>query len=219
LWEQIIDGPDSYGALYIEPAGDGGFVIAGGIAAGEESDMLVLKVDSGGREQWRRTVGAAGTPDVNHGLVVRPDGSILVVGYSRSWNARDNDILAATLSPEGEIERLAMYGGAGDDRPMLAKLGRDGRVWIVGRTSSAGAGESDLVLTGLDSKGDFLGGAITLGGARDDIGTAIHPLADSLLVAGYSLNLGRGGEDSFVARISMPGAGKHPAFEARVVGQ
>lgn len=217
LWERIVDGPDSYGALYIEPAGDGGFVIAGGIAAGEESDMLVLKVDSNGREQWRRSVGAAGTPDVNHGLAVRPDGSILIVGYSQSFGARDNDIMAATLSASGEIKRIAMFGGAGDDRPMLLKLGEDGRAWVVGRTTSAGAGEADLIVTGLDAKGDFDGGAITLGGSADDVGTAVFPLADSLLVSGYSLNLGRGGEDAFVARISKPGSKKHPAFEARII--
>lgn len=218
VWERIIDGPDSYGALYIEPAGDGGFVIAGGIAAGEESDILVLKVDADGKELWRRSVGAAGTPDVNHGLVVRPDGRILVVGYSMSWGARGNDMLAATLSPSGAVVRREMLGGAGDDRPILAKAGPDGRVWIVGRTSSAGAGGSDLIVTGLDPDGSFDGSALTVGGALDDVGTAIHPLAGgSLLVAGYSLNLGRGGEDAFVMRIARPGKVKHPAFERRIV--
>jgi hypothetical protein len=218
VWERIIEGPESLGALYIEPAGDGGFIVSGGISSGEESDLLVLKLDSEGKELWRRMVGAPGTPDVNHGLVVRPDGTIVVVGYSKSWGARDNDILAATLSPAGKVLRREMLGGAGDDRPILAKAGPEGRIWIVGRTSSAGAGEADLVATSLDSRGSFEGGAITIGGPLDDIGTAIRPLADgSLLVAGYSRNLGQGGEDAFVARVSKPSRVRNLAFERRVI--
>lgn len=218
LWERIYGGPASYGALYIEPAGDGGFIIAGGIGMGSDSDMLVLKVDAEGRELWRRTVGTPTGRDVNHGLVVRPDGRIVVVGYSQSWGSRDNDILAATLSPSGEIIRRELLGGAADDRPILAKLDALGRVWIVGYTKSAGAGGWDVIVARLDAQGSFDGGAITLGGASDDNGTAIRPLADgSLLVAGYS-PLGQGGEDAFVARITVPDwPAQHPAFTRRAV--
>jgi hypothetical protein len=221
LWERIIAAPQSLGALYIEPAGDGGFVIAGGIAGigeGADSDILVLKVDNEGRELWRRTIGSPTGPDVNHGLVVRPDRTIIVLGYSKSWGARDNDLLAATLSPQGEVLRRELLGGASDDRPILAKADAQGRIWIVGYTKSAGEGGWDLIVARLDAAGRFDGGAVTLGGPADDNGTAIRPLADgSLLVAGYS-PLGRGGEDAFVARIAMPEwPASHPSFVRKVV--
>ena len=233
IWERIIAGPYSLGALYIEPAGDGGFVVAGGIgtaiAGGEahdsggrksDSDMLVLKLDGEGRELWRRTIGTPGGDDVNHGLVVRPDGRIVVVGYSKSWGSRDNDILAATLSPDGEVLRRELLGGAADDRPIQARLDAAGRVWIVGYTRSAGEGGWDVIVARLDAAGSFEGGVLTLGGQSDDNGTAIRPLADgSLLVAGYS-PLGRGGEDAFVVRIALPSwPARHPAFVRRVVNQ
>ena len=218
-WERIHAGEGSLAALYIEPAGDGGFIIAGGVDAGGESDMLVMKVDGEGRELWRRAVGGRGTSDVNHGLVVRPDGRIVVVGYSRSWEARDNDILAVTLSPGGEVLRREMLGGAGDDRPILPKLDPSGNVWIAGYTKSAGAGGWDVIVTRLDPSGSFDGAALTLGGPEDDNGTAVLPLADgSALVAGYSRNLGVGGEDAFVARITPPAWDRpHPAFARRVI--
>jgi hypothetical protein len=220
VWERIYGGPDSYAALYVEPAGDGGFIVAGGIAVGENSDVLVMKVDSQGRELWRRTVGSAEANDVNHGLVVLPGGRIVVVAYSQSWGARGNDILAATLSPDGNVLKREMIGGADDDRPILAKADGEGRVWIIGYTKSAGAGGWDVIVTRLDSQGSFEGGALTLGGPKDDNGTAIRPLADgSALIAGYSRNLGSDSEDAFVARIDDADfAEAHPAFTPRVIG-
>jgi len=219
VWERIIEGPESIGALYIEAASGDGFVVAGGIARGEDSDIFVLKLDSDGRELWRRTIGTPEARDVNHGLTLLPNGNIVVVGYSQSWGARDNDILAVILSPAGDVLRREMLGGAQDDRPILARSDAEGRVWIVGYTRSAGAGDWDLILARLDRDGAYEPGVIILGGTADDNGTAIRPLADgSVLVAGYSTGLGGGAQDAFVARIAgATFSPPHPAFERRTV--
>ena len=60
---------------------------------------------------------------------------------------------------------------------------------------------------------------MTLGGPADDNGTAVLPLgAGAVLVAGYSLNLGPGRQDAFVARLTRPaGARAHPAFRRTIV--
>lgn len=220
IWERVIGGPNSIAALYIEPAGDGGFIVAGGIDAGsDDSDILVLKLDADGREIWRQRVGGPGTSDVNHGLAVRPDGRILVVGYSQSWGARDNDILAATLSPDGKILKQEMYGGANDDRPILLKLGQNGRAWIAGYTKSGSVGGWDMIVTSLDESGSFEDRALIIGSPADDNGTAILPLADgSLIAAGYSRGLGSDSEDAFVVHIAKPAWTRaHPDFARRVV--
>jgi len=219
VWERIIEAPESLGALYIAAAADGGFVVAGGIGSGE-GDIVVIKLDGDGRELWRRTIGSAEASDVNHGLALLANGNIVVVGYSRSWGARDNDLLAATLSPTGEVLAIDMLGGAGDDRPILAKADAAGGVVIVGQTASAGAGGTDLMLARLGPDGSFMPGVITLGTAAEDHGTAIHPLGGGdLLVAGYSNAAGgRGGQDAFLARLSAPSWGRsNPAFERRQV--
>lgn len=213
VWERIIEGPESLGALYIAAAADGGFVVAGGIASGA-GDMIVLKLDRDGQEQWRRTIGSAEASDVNHGLVVLADGRIVLVGYSQSWGMRGNGILAATLSPAGEVLRLAMLDGAGDDRPTFARGDGEGRVVIVGRSDSAGAGGDDLILARIEADGSYSPGVVTLGSRASDRGTAVHPLPDgALLAAGYSRALGGGGEDAFVVRLAAPGWSEpHPAF-------
>ena len=222
LWERVHDAPETWGALYIEPVADGSFIVAGSTErGGDGGDMFVMKVDGEGRELWRKRVGTPDWDEINHGLLIRPDGRIVVVGYTHPQGGEVNDLVAATLSADGEVERLERFGGNGDDRAILAKADSGGTVWIVGQTASAGAGGSDLLLTSLDSRGAFTGAAVTLGGSADDNGTAVLPLgSDALLVAGYSRNLGPGGQDAFVARLTRPASGRaHPAFRRTIVKQ
>jgi uncharacterized delta-60 repeat protein len=200
-WRRVHSGPASDPALYVEPSGDGGFIIAGGYI----DDVLVLKIDAHGEEVWRRTLGTPGAVDNDHGLVVLADGRIVIVGYTASWGSRNNDMLAATLSPAGKLLSLETFGGADDDRAILAHADANGRVWVVGYTRSTGAGGWDVIVTRLDAHGSFEGGVTTLGSAADDNGTAIRALGDgSLLVAGYTRAFGHGGEDAFIARLSPP---------------
>jgi hypothetical protein len=221
LWERIHDAPETWGALYIEPASDGGYIIAGGLTGDGDSDMFVMKVDDDGQERWRKRVGTPDWDEINHGLLLRADGRIVLVGYTHPHGGQVNDLVAATLSANGEVERLERFGGSGDDRAILAKADPGGTVWVVGQTASAGAGGSDLLLTSLDPSGAFTGSAVTLGGPADDNGTAVLPLGpDAVLVAGYSRNLGPGRQDAFVARLTRPAGGRaHPAFRRSIVKQ
>lgn len=203
-WRRNYGGPGNDVALYIERVGDEGFVLAGGAESPQgDSEILVMKVDRDGNEVWRRTFGETGTDDINHGLAVLRDGRIVVPGYSKSWDSRDNDIVAAILTPEGEVAHIDLIGGPGDDRAMTAKADADGRVWIVGYANSTGAGALDVVITALDADTGFTNVFATFGGPADDNGTAILPLRDdSFLVAGYSENLATPSKDSFVMRVA-----------------
>ena len=218
-WERIYGGAEAWSALYIEPAGDGGFIIAGGTDGGGDVDMFVQKVDADGRQQWRKRVGTPDWDEVNHGLVVRSDGAIVLTGYTHRRGERSNDLLAATLSPDGEVERIERLGGKGDDRAILAKADSAGRVWIVGHSTSAGAGGVDMLLARIGPDGAFDRAAITIGGAADDHGTAILPMADgSLLLGGYSRGLGVGAQDAFVLRLTKPAWDRpNPAFVRETV--
>lgn len=218
-WERIHDAPDNWGALNIAPARDGGFIVAGRATIGDDGDMFAMKVDAEGRELWRRRVGTTDWNEINHGLVVRPNGDIVLVGYTHRRGEEVNDLVAATLSPGGEVRRLERLGGKGDDRTILARADRMGRIWIVGHTASAGAGGDDLLVARLDQNGSYELAALTIGGSETDRGTAVQPLDDgSLLLAGYSTGLGRGRQDAFLIRLAAPAMDRaHPAFRRTVV--
>lgn len=217
-WRRVLAEKGSNGALYVEPAGDGSFIVAGGTDGDGDADILVIKIDARGNEIWRRKIGARGTDDINHGLVVLPDGRIVVPGYTASWGARERDFMAATLDRDGNIQRLETYGGPGDDHVILAKPDATGRVWMIGYSKSAGAGDWDIMITALNTQGSFQDGLILVGGSLDDNGTAIRPLANGdLLIGGYSNNVGAGGADAFVARLSAPELKPHPLFKVTKV--
>ena len=211
-WRRVYGSSGNDAALYIEATADGGFVIAGGVEEPDgDSQMLAMKVDADGREVWRRTLGEGGKDDTNHGLALLPDGRIVVTGYSKSWDARDHDVVVALLSPAGEVERIDTIGGADDDRPITPKVDAQGIVWIVGYTKSAGAGGWDVLVTSYDPRSGFGNVFATFGGTNDDNGTAIQPLPDgTLLVAGYSRNLSTASPDAFVMRVSAFGDDELP---------
>ena len=218
LWERIFGGPETWSALYIEPTGDGSFVIAGGTDGGGDSDMFVLKVDAEGRELWRRRVGTADWDEINHGLEILADGRIVLIGYAHARESEQNDLVAATLSNDGQVQRLERFGGTGDDRAINGRADASGLVWIIGQTGSAGMGGNDLLLTAFDPDRGFTGGAMTLGGASDDHGTVVHPLGGgALLIAGYSRGLGGDAQDAFVAKLGIPGAETNKAFRQTVI--
>ena len=221
LWERIHDAPESWAALYIKPAPGGGFIIAGGTTVDGDGDLFAMKVDADGQELWRKRAGTKDWDEVNHGLVVRPDGRIVLVGYTHTRGEEANDLVAATLTADGEVERIERLGGPGDDRAILAKSDAAGRVWIVGHTDTAGSGGTDLLLARLDATGSFDGSAITIGGPAGDNGTAVLPLADgSIMLAGYSTGLGGGGQDAFVLRLDAAvGMQPHPAFRRQAVAE
>lgn len=219
MWERLHDAPESWGALYISPASDGGLIVAGGTETNGDRDMFAMKLDSQGQELWRKRVGTPDWDEVNHGLVVRPDGDILLVGYTHRRGDEANDVVAASLAASGAVKRLERFGGNGDDRAILAKSDSQGRVWIVGHTNSAGAGGTDLLLVRLDSRGRFEPAALTIGGSADDNGTALLPLGDgTLLLAGYSQGLGGGRQDGFVLHLAKPDWGRpNAAFQRQQV--
>ena len=216
-WERIHDAPESWGALYVEPAPDGGFIIAGGTSAAGDSDMFAMKVDVEGREVWRKRAGTPDWNEINHGLVVRPNGEIVLVGYTNRGEG-PNDVVAATLTADGDTRRIERWGGNADDRAILARSGSNDRIWIVGHTASTGAGGDDAFVTSLSAEGSFEGGAVVVGGKEDDRGTAVLPLSDgSVVMAGYSRSLGSSSEDAFVLRLTTPSLEAHPSFRREVV--
>lgn len=217
VWRRMFTEGATSGGLYIAPSGDGAFILSGGATEGDNTDVLVMKVDADGRELWRRVVGAPVTSDVNHGLVVRSDGRIVVVGYTQSWGAVGNDIFAMTLSREGEVLSHSVIGGAGDDHAILARADQEGRIWVVGYTKSAGDGDWDVILAALDDGGAFAPGAAIISGAADDNGAAILPLpGGDLLVGGYSASFGSGHADAFLMRIARPDLSQpDPRFTVR----
>lgn len=211
-WRRVFAEKGSNGALYVEPAGDGNFIVAGGTSPDGMADILVMKVDANGNEIWRRTIGAPGTDDINHGLAVLKDGRIALAGYTNSWGAGEHDLLIALLDADGDTLSIETIGGAGDERARSLKEGEDGGLWIVGHASSAGGDQKGIVVRA-DRNGHFNDGVLLVGSDGEDVISAVHPLGpDDILIGGYG---GKAASDAYVARLADVRLRAHPAFKVR----
>jgi outer membrane protein assembly factor BamB len=73
-WNREIDGTISYSSSSVKPTIDGGYIVVGyGSSGGSFSDLLLVKIDSIGNDQWRTTYGSE-FGDYGHGVQQTADG-------------------------------------------------------------------------------------------------------------------------------------------------
>jgi hypothetical protein len=121
---------------------DGGYVIAGWTdvnAAGVSNDVLIVKTDANGQQQWSRIYGGAyndlGTD------IIRVAGGYVVAAIKGS-NA-DENIWLLRLDENGDTLWTLNYGGNSPDGAMAVCDNGDGTYGITGYTNSGGNGSTD----------------------------------------------------------------------------
>ena len=82
------------------------------------NDVLLLKTDANGKEQWHKTFGGSGD-DNAHTVIVNRKNDIVLTGYGDYWgHAGKMDMFLKQISSEGEDIWTQTYGGAENDRAM-----------------------------------------------------------------------------------------------------
>jgi uncharacterized delta-60 repeat protein len=124
-----------------------GKVVVGGHIAGNHSDLLVMRLDSTG--SYDTTFGAGGivitdfqnsSNDETNGLVIQPDGKIVIAGWS-SINV--NDVAVVRYNTDGSVD--STFGAAGRVSTDLGRveeghhiaLQPDGKILVAGFASSS----------------------------------------------------------------------------------
>jgi hypothetical protein len=91
-----------------------------------------------GAQEWLRQYSGESYNSQNrgHALAVRPDGSIVVTGYSRE-PATDYDFVTLAYAPDGTALWTNRYDSPehGDDEPFLVATDESGDVWVAGQSA------------------------------------------------------------------------------------
>jgi uncharacterized delta-60 repeat protein len=158
----------------------------------------------------------AGTDDTATGVVVQPDGRIVVGGWSNK--AGTYDFAAVRLFANGGLDPsfgtggFALVGIANTDKAYALAAGNAGTLVLAG-VASAG-GDDDLGVVRLTADGGLdpgfnggVGRAFSLGGQEQARAAAVLS-DDSILLAGYR------GADSIVVRVAPDGTFTDTAFGA-----
>ncbi|MGM0566164.1 MAG: hypothetical protein ACQESX_05350 [Bacteroidota bacterium] len=120
---------------FIIPSGDGQFLIGGytTLVSGNESDMILIKISSGGEEIWSKTYGFDSTDVANSALLLN-DG-YLVQGKSIVGEDNQNITLFKT-DFDGVMQWSKQYGGEAVEELLDMKALEDGTFLACGYSGS-----------------------------------------------------------------------------------
>ena len=192
-WAQTLGGISGDVGLSLAIAPDGCLLLTGLIisfGAGNE-DVLLAKFQSDGSLTWAQTLGGT-LYDRGYSLVIAPDGSLALTGYTNSFGAGSFDVLLAKFQTSGTFAWAKILGGTNNDGGLGVVLSPEGNIVITGYTYSFGAGADDVLVAQYYSNGTFAW-AKTLGGTQGDCGYVLTLSPEgSIIVTGQTYSFGTG---------------------------
>jgi hypothetical protein len=206
-WAETIGKRDDKARSIIQSS-DGGYVVAGYTTTLTyfsssstdrvitDVDMYVVKLDSGGKVQWTKTIGKRYDDEEAYSIIQSSDGGYVVAGRTESFGAGGSDVYVVKLDSGGKVQWEKTIGGGSDDVAYSIIQSSDGCYVIAGWTRSFwsfGAGSSDVYVVKLDSEGKVQWEK-TIGGGSDDVAYSIIQSSDGCyVIAGYTASFVREG--------------------------
>jgi hypothetical protein len=173
LWSRTYGSSGSEGARAMVQTPDGGFLMAGYTwsAGNGASDILLVKTDAGGNQQWMKTIGSTSW-EFAYGLCNAAGGGYYVAGYTTGYGAHSKDVFLVKTDPDGNEQWHKVFGGPDIEVGRSVVQTPDGSVLVCGYTQSLGAGEDDILLIKTDAEGNQKW-TRTYGGASSDLGKQV----------------------------------------------
>lgn len=108
-------------------------------------DLVVVKYDENGIQQWNQTWGGA-VSDYGSGITVDPSGAVYCAGTTRSFGAGERDLVLVKLNGNGVLQWNYTWGGSQYDYGYGVALDELGNIYLTGTTTNFGVGWNDMVL-------------------------------------------------------------------------
>lgn len=153
-WSKAFGGVDGDQARFVEPTGDNGYIVSGwtvSFGAGN-SDMWILKLDSGGNIEWQNTYGG-GADDRGFSIARTSDGGYITAGRTESFGAGNADIWILRLDSAGLVQWQETVGSTYDEDARSALELPGGDFVVTGKDSYYGTAAHDFWVLKMDSDG------------------------------------------------------------------
>lgn len=204
-WNRSWGGASIEHGYSIIQTSDGGYAVTGytmSYGAGD-SDIFLAKFDGSGNLNWSRTWGGTNA-EIGTGLVQTSDGGYAITGYTKSYGAGNNDVIALKYDSTGAFSWSKSWGGTSNETGESIVQTSDGGLAIAGETYGYGAGGADVFLIKLTSAG-ILSWNKVWGGTSNEIDRKLVQTSDGgFAIAGYSASYGTGG-DIFLTKCDSSG--------------
>lgn len=136
-WERRYTGPGSNTDKAVRVLGWGGnvFAVGSSYATGARRDVVVVKYNSAGNEQWvARLDGPDHLDDVPTDAAMTADGDVIVVGWTQTEFSGHDWLIARVDGPTGNVEWTQTLNGANslDDDAVAMTFDSSGNIVVTG---------------------------------------------------------------------------------------
>jgi hypothetical protein len=169
---------DEFGAS-VQQTADGGYIIAGekevplnssGLANGR--DVLLIKTDTFGTQQWQKQYSFADlSDDFGYSVQLTNDGGYIILGQTKDFVSWDEDVYLIKTDANGDSLWTKTFEGVGWTCGYSVQQTTDGGFVITGRINS------DVCLIKTDGSGNEQWNK-TFGGTGYDIGRSVQQTTD-----------------------------------------
>ena len=131
LWNRTFGGNDRDFAYSVQLTSDGGYILTGTTRSfdADHNDLLMVKTDSNGNEQWNRTIVGPNGDNRLYSILQNPEGGYVIVGGTGS-GGESYDVWLVGTDSDGYVQWQTTFGGTGHDVARSVLLALDGG-WVV----------------------------------------------------------------------------------------
>jgi uncharacterized delta-60 repeat protein len=205
-WQRVLGGAGTETASSVAIDSTGNVYVLGSTnsTGAGNSDFLLAKYNSVGTIQWQRILGGASDENGNS-IAIDSSDNVYVFGLTSSAGAGFTNFLLAKYNSSGTIQWQRILGSTGDEQGLGVAIDSTGNVYVIGMTSSAGAGSIDFLLAKYDPSGTIQWQRV-LGGAGVDWGQSVAiDSSNNVYVLGYTNSTGAGSNDFLLAKYNSSG--------------
>lgn len=188
-WNKTFGGSSVEFGEFVQQTSDGGYIIVGttGSFQDGEEDVLLIKTDENGNEQWKKTFGGPKNDYPSYHFTTcaqqTRDGGYIFTGATASSGSGFYDVWLVKTDSNGELEWSKTFGGSEYDLGSSVQQTSDGGYILSCYTRSFGSGGNDAWLIKTDSKGEIEWDK-TYGGEKDDFSHRCIEVEDGYIVVG-----------------------------------
>ena len=132
-WDTCFGGEEDEEGYSVQQTADGGYILTGWTKSYGTgySDILVVKTDASGKEQWTRVFGGENS-DIGRSVLQTDDGNYIIAGYTWSPVHEDFDVWLIKLNSQGEKMWDKVFATDNTEKAYCVQETYDGGYIIVG---------------------------------------------------------------------------------------